>query len=221
MPVTVVGTPQQYNSVGNEAGASVDIDIGSGADRALIIAATNNNDARTFNTPTFNGSSVGITLVGDVGNGRRCAMWVMVNPATGVGQTVEVTSVGGNTRLGLYVQELNGVDQSVPFDTPVTSSVSIATPLVTAVTIPADGLGFDIAKMDGTSAWVSDTTGVFVATTNGTHGFSYLLTSGAQTMGYSGWGGTQNIGHIIAPVRPSAGAGSAIPAILAGRQEVL
>lgn len=124
------------------------LNSGSGNNRLVIIACV--AEATTdINTPTYNGSSTGVTLISQF-NGSGADIRVEVYyvkdadlPAGAGSYTVTYTG-GGTPSAGIAVAAYTGVDQTTPHDAPVTDTTDLTSPLAITTTSAVDDLCIDV-----------------------------------------------------------------------------
>lgn len=119
MAVAVVGTPAYRNEwIGSSGAQSFNYALDASANLLLIIALTRDLTLgnRTCATPTWAGSSTGITsaAVADDGNRTRVEAWWLASPTTGT-QTLSVTP-GGSCNGDLFAYGFSGADTVTPVE---------------------------------------------------------------------------------------------------------
>ena len=119
MAVAVVGTPAYRGEwIGSSGTQSFNYALDASANALLLIATTRDLTLsnRTCATPTWNGSSSGMTsvAVADDSNRTRVEAWVLVNPTTGT-LSAAVTP-GGACNGDLFAIGLSGVDTAAPVE---------------------------------------------------------------------------------------------------------
>jgi choice-of-anchor A domain-containing protein len=117
---------------------------GTGTDRLLLvgISANSYSAARTINSVTFTpsgGSATSLTAVGSVENGagRLAAIYLLLNPPSGVSGTVAV-NFSGSVGNGIVAGAANfqGVDQAEPLDEFASATASSTTTI--SLSVPSD-----------------------------------------------------------------------------------
>ena len=158
MPVGVTAAPGSAALDGTVSAGTADgvssIDVshttGSGADRLMLVSISANSygAAATVSSVTFTpsgGDPLALTSVGSVENGagRLAAIYMLLDPPSGVTGTVTV-SFSGSVANGIVVGAANfaGVSQVHPLDKPATATGATAAISATVPTDP-DDLVFD------------------------------------------------------------------------------
>lgn len=177
----------------------------------MVIIKDCNNDLpwSTYTGITVNGSSAGITDIGNSGAAlanRSLRAWYLLAPPSGtynVSVNFNTSSANGGA---LTVLVFDAVDQVSPIaDFEASSSGSISTPIGhTALTTPSGGFGIFSARAFGGSS-LTPSVGINVGSI-GESGVSYLLNGTSTTFSWSGTSPTQ--ASIIAfALTPGAGGG--------------
>lgn len=120
---------------GNVTISSVDT---SGGD-CLVLTTSHGYNEGNPTTPTFNGSSTGVTLIGslDTGTNGRVWAWRLLAPS---GTANVVFGNGGAYRAAVYTAQVwSGVDQTTPTGTAQTASASSGTAAAVTCTTGATG----------------------------------------------------------------------------------
>lgn len=120
---------------GNVTISSVDT---SGGD-CLILTTSHGYNEGNPTTPTFNGSSTGVTLIGslDTGTNGRVWAWRLLAPS---GTANVVFGNGGAYRAAVYTAQVwSGVDQTTPTAAVQTASSSVGTAAAVTYTNGATG----------------------------------------------------------------------------------
>jgi len=147
-------------TAGNVTISSVDT---SGGD-CLIFTASKGYQQGSPTTPTFNGSSTGVTSIGAVSTGTngRVHAWYLLAPS-GTANVVFGTS---DYRAGAWtVQVWSGVDQVTPVATAATASGTSGT--APAVTCTTGATGDVIIDVVGVRCALNPTTGPMTGTSGG------------------------------------------------------
>lgn len=206
-----------YNTANaNSASAAsilVNLTVGAGTNRVLIVAVALDLSARSVTSITGAGATWASSAFGtfnDATNGSRVELWYGTNPSTG-SQNVTV-NFNASAAAAVYVQSFNGVDQTTPL-AGYAASHSAANPFnqtlsslsgdaVTASYVsPNEGLGSPAGGCNG----ANDTSDQ--APSSRFSGAGHCLASGSATIGFTNPG--TNMGEQVAIVKQVAAAAAA------------
>lgn len=209
-------------STGYNSGASsltISHTVGSGSDRALVVAASciNGTDFLASATATYGGVSMGSPVVTkSAGAGSNYVyVWVLAAPASGTANVVITPS--GSAYLKAVVSSYTGVDQT----TPVSSSAKYTngftpSPKSVAITVGAGGMAVDFIcdRTSGRTITPNGSQTRLGSQINGTlstSSGSYKAEATAMEWTHSG-GGSENISVGIVALAAAAGGGGATAA---------
>lgn len=185
-----------YTGQGGLGTTNLSITVGAGSNQVLVIIVTTGTTS-FGSTPTWNGSSTGVTFVNSVTNGSNqiTGIWYLKNPT----QTIANVSYPGTNNTGINAYLLNSVDLSSPVGTNGTNvSASVATSQVTITTsrdnsIVISGIGTPNA-VDLVTTGTNQTLGTNVNMGSGNPRMAdssqTTTTAGSYTQGFSIGGGT-------------------------------
>jgi large repetitive protein len=148
---------------GNVSSKTVNITVGSGLNRLMLVGISIEHDAPS----TIDVTSVylGTTLMSKVGEApesgeAQAEIWSLINPPSGV-QTVKVNFTGGaaTDAVVIGVADFSGVNQSTPLDAAALNSGNSNTGSVTVTTGATGDLIFGVLAYDDARAITTVTTG--------------------------------------------------------------
>lgn len=121
-----------YTGNGATSTASQSITIGAGSNQLLVVTASTNSGS-TIGTPTFNGSSTGMTQAAIFANNTQqilTSVWYLASPT----QTTAALAVSGTNDTGVAAFLFSGVDLTNPIGATATTNGPNATTQSTTVT---------------------------------------------------------------------------------------
>ena len=196
-------------------GTTVDVtgpNVGSGANRALIVGIAQGNSAVTLTSVTWDqgGADQAMTRIGAIDNGTdaRIELWRLVAPTSEAKmlRVVSPSSVGMSISMVAYT----AVDQSTPNDTASVNNGLSSTPSLSVSTTTSDGLVVNVVAQKET-AGANKTSGQTERAEQHCNGDDEAVyasdepgTGGSVSMNWSG-GGTEEWASVGANLRNAAG----------------
>jgi len=199
----------------NSGAASLTIShtVGSGSNRALVVAVAciNSSDFLATATVTYGGVSMGspvVTKHASTAN-NHVYVWVLVNPTSGTANVVITPS--GSAYLKAVVSSYTGVDQTTPVSSSTKYTSSFApSPVSNSITVLSGGMAVDFicdrtASRTITPNGTQTRLGSQINGTLSTSSGSYKADATAMEWTHNG-GGTENVSIAVVALGPSGGA---------------
>ncbi|MEO7494713.1 MAG: hypothetical protein ABIT83_17505 [Massilia sp.] len=179
----------------------------------LFYAMVNRGDWAQLTGPTVNGTAVGVVQAGTTPAGlanRSIRAWYVLNPTVGtydIQWNYSTTSENGGGAMAVCLGA--GVSGTAPTVAAYSSTGSGASPLSTAIAVPAGGIAFAAAYAD-TAQPVPNGTQTEIGTTENGHCFSYKADATAMAVTFTG---APQIAQLVIAVKPAAAADTTAPTL--------